>query len=99
LSIAGCRLTGEVTTDQVSAFVIYPNPASEIINCTFISSTNGEVQITLKDIAGRIVKEQVIKTITGENLITIDINYMIKGIYYLQVQSTERNNLYKIMVE
>lgn len=99
LSIAGCRLTGEVTTDQVSAFVIFPNPASEILNCTFISSTNGEVQITLKDIAGRIVKEQVIKTITGENLITIDVNYMIKGIYYLQVQSTEGNNLYKIIVE
>jgi hypothetical protein len=99
LNISICRLSEEVAVNPVLTFVIYPNPASEIINCAFISNTNGEVQIALKDIAGRIVTEQVIKTITGKNLITIDVNYMVKGIYYLQVKSTEGNNLYKIIIE
>jgi hypothetical protein len=73
-----------------TGFNIYPNPTTGMLNV----AADGNYSITLLNAAGQIVKE-----VTMQNAVTIDLSQLEKGIYFMK--AADGNNLVfrKIVVE
>lgn len=65
-----------------TAFTVYPNPASSYLQLLLNNNMSGDVQITLTDATGRVVKQQTTHIANGSGKISIaDIgagNYVLK---------------------
>lgn len=70
---------------------LYPNPANDKI---FIESDDSEFEITLTDLAGRIILNQIVNS-------TIDVSTVSEGIYLIQFKSmlTGKISVEKIMIK
>jgi carboxyl-terminal processing protease len=65
-------------------FQIYPNPANNKINIASHTNQPGETQITFFKLTG----EQVLQEKSqNQKLIEIDVSMMIKGIYFVKIQT------------
>lgn len=73
-----------------AAFNIYPNPTTGMLNIT----ANGAYNITLLNAAGQIVKE-----VTMQNEVTIDLSQLEKGIYFMKAADGHSLVFRKIVVE
>ena len=82
-----------------SAINVYPNPTSANINIEFSSVAKGNASVTVQDISGRIVTSQAVSVTEGVNKTQLDLSHIAKGIYMLNVISTEGNSKVKIVVE
>jgi hypothetical protein len=72
----------EVTEDK---FSIFPNPANEAINIA-ISLTNSEnTVINVLDISGKIVKTMNLGNVQGEKNLTISLDNMTTGVYFVEM--------------
>ncbi|MGB1248291.1 MAG: T9SS type A sorting domain-containing protein [Chitinophagales bacterium] len=67
--------------DVESNLVVYPNPATDIVNIDFEESIEGNMY--LMDINGKTIKTQ---SIANQN-IQIDVSEYAKGIYFLKIMS------------
>lgn len=79
--------------NQISSFVIFPNPICEILNVTLIG--NKEAALTITDIKGSSILEQTVKG--SEN--KIDIHDFARGIYILRIESQNEIRYQKIVKE
>ena len=68
----------------VGNFRIYPNPVTDIL---YVENNNIEfdLDISLKDIQGRIIKRQIVKS--GEQVAGIDIQDLLPGLYFYECRS------------
>lgn len=80
-------LKNEVKT--VDIISIYPNPVKTILNISLRSTANLKAEIIIADKTGRIVMQysQVIQQ--GKNILSADVRSLAKGIYTLQVKTSE----------
>ncbi len=76
------------------SFEVFPNPTNSIIN-VLIPKENGAVQISLSDIAGKIILSS--KTKAG-NYISIDLQDQPLGMYILKVENDSGASGYKKIV-
>jgi hypothetical protein len=64
---------------------IYPNPTSNIVNIEIEGALNKSVQVSVKDISGRVVLQQ---TLTSDNS-TINMSALSGGLYILDTQFSD----------
>lgn len=78
---------------------VYPNPVNQQINILISSSKDPYVNATLRDITGKvIIKERIDVSRNGRFAIDIS-NKKLSGIYILNIQNTNLNYNFKIVVE
>lgn len=90
---------GEVTTPEgigyeeieVTQFNVYPNPATS----TVFVETNGNAQVSIIDMTGRVVKEMVIT----DNVSAINIEDINEGIYFIMIQNENNRIVEKLVVK
>jgi hypothetical protein len=86
----------EVTKNETENVIIYPNPASEIINIEFKKSLTDKSEIQLFDISGKLFFKQ---EIINKDRIEIDISHLNSGVYIIEINSengfSERHKLIK----
>lgn len=70
---------------------VYPNPASDRL-CVEL---NGEARVTFTDIAGRILRNEVLQKGTR----TLDIQNLPRGLYFIAVQGENQNQIQKIILQ
>lgn len=76
---------------------IYPNPASEIINIDMVDY-QGQLQLQLIDINGRIVLENTIKEFSGHE--TLSLTDLVKGVYFIRLINRDNlNHTQKIIIK
>ncbi|MBL7930789.1 MAG: choice-of-anchor I family protein [Bacteroidia bacterium] len=104
-SSANCTTTAQVTqnvnvctaidkqNDEVSDYVVFPNPTSSIIKVTF--GHNEETEIKIVSVAGTVVY-QYKNYISGSE---INCELLSKGIYFVQVNTVNKQVLKKLIVE
>lgn len=76
---------------------VYPNPASNLVNLAFAKDL-GQIQVKLTDLSGRLVRQNTYQN-TQDKTITLDISGLTKGIYLLDIISTETRITEKLIVE
>ena len=78
-----------------SAVMVYPNPASEVLNVSF--TTSSAATVTLTDIFGRTVYSTVSNV--GANVIEINTSDFASGVYILNVYSTAGTATRKVSIK
>lgn len=95
-----CRMSeGSSEVASNIEFNAYPNPASEQLNVELTSSTSGKVNIQLIDVTGKIIMSEMHTSVDGQNIYTLDVSRMAKGIYVLNVTTEQGAVQSKLIIE
>jgi hypothetical protein len=74
---------------------VYPNPASDIVNIQFESPVEGDVDLTVINSQGKVVKADIIESATLDK--QINFQDLPAGIYYLRLHKGNLINVYKVV--
>jgi calcineurin-like phosphoesterase len=72
-------------TENILTSNVYPNPAKNEVNVTFMSSAQNEVQINVLDITGRTLITQKAQSDIWETEVILDISKLQTGYYFVEV--------------
>jgi hypothetical protein len=92
---------GEVSIEESSSqnegTTVYPNPANANINVelTYSSSTNTLVNVT--DITGKVCKTIALGTVNGTETLSISIEDLKSGVYFVEVITTNSKEVKKFV--
>lgn len=75
----------------------YPNPAKGWVNLTINDEGNTNYNLVIVDITGKMVKEE--KNLMSNTDLTIDLNGITKGLYFLRISSGKRSRVEKLLIE
>lgn len=83
--------TGSSIADAKGAEImtVFPIPAKNEVNFTFVAKRNQDIKVRVTDMAGREVMTQNLQTVSGSNKFTLNINELNAGIYFLNVNDGE----------
>jgi hypothetical protein len=77
----------ESSLDQSQSLItVYPNPTMDFVNIQIEDGVSGKVAYTVRDLSGRIVRQQEAEAQNGQNSIAVDFTQVVKGQYTLQIQ-------------
>ena len=85
--------------NDVSQFSIYPNPSENETNISFNLNSNQNVLLSVFDYSGKQVFSQVVKAISGPNLVMYSTANLASGMYYLKLGSAENTFTAPFMVK
>lgn len=72
-------------TTSIAISGIYPNPVKSTLNVIVTSPEQKDVNIQITNVNGQVVKTIANKVIDGDNLISININSLAKGVYTISL--------------
>lgn len=78
---------------------VYPNPAKDKATVSFLANRESLFVLNLIDSKGINVKQEMIRTRSGENSHSIDLTEMQSGLYFILIQNNEGTFRGKIIVE
>lgn len=87
LSVVMQLPTGIDQLNENDGVLIYPNPAIDGIMVTFKKPMHSNNKITINDLQGRVIKEEVISE-SKSKAISINISALSKGVYWLNVNNS-----------
>jgi len=87
-----------VEEDNPNAFALYPNPASSHVYLELYAPQNDAVSIELHDIRGRVVLKDVQEVSAGNHQLTLDLEEVTTGTYFLQVRTSNQKWLEKLII-
>ncbi|MBK9541365.1 MAG: fibronectin type III domain-containing protein [Bacteroidetes bacterium] len=90
------RMSSSVLNDQ---FTVYPNPATDLVNIRFESTENSKIKIQLIDLTGRILNSREFTAVNGENLFSLPLTGLSKGIYTIIVENGDVKRQSRISVD
>lgn len=83
-----CTAAGiEEAIDPEVSTQMYPVPATEKLNVSFVSERANTSTITLMDISGRVIKTDMVSSTVGENTHTLDLSGIETGNYIVSLSS------------
>jgi hypothetical protein len=74
---------------------VFPNPAGEILNIQFDALVEDEIDLTIVDFEGVLVKKDIIETAITEK--QVDLKNLPPGIYFLRLTKGRLVNVYKVV--
>ena len=86
-----------VVTDR--SIKVSPNPATTDLNVSFYSETSGNCTISLQDVLGKTYLQQKFMLAKGENKYTLNVEKLNKGIYLVEIISSDKKNVVKVVVK
>jgi len=81
------RMDEQVLQTEVDNFSVYPNPASRQVNVEFDFVTGGIYELSLFDMTGRVMLNNFGSAAEGKNKISLDIENLSDGIYFLRMKA------------
>lgn len=85
---------------QVSNEVnVFPNPAIDKVHIQFSTSKSEDVSIRLVDLTGRMIQSAVMTTEAGVNAFAFDVIQLPKGIYLIELNSSENRSVKRFVKE
>ena len=73
--------------DYLSELKLWPNPATGMVNLSFESNLTHEVQFTLLNVLGQVVRNEPFTALSGVNTHQMDIGYLAPGRYMIQLKT------------
>jgi hypothetical protein len=80
-------------------FNVFPNPSRGNFEIIFASDKSSKVTFTIADELGRIVYSTALISVAGENKIKVNTKNFVKGIYFVEMITDEKNVNIKLMIE
>jgi len=79
--------------------LLYPNPTNGYLNISFDTKENEIAQIQIINLLGEMAYATQIDTEIGENLFTIDLPELHKGLYLVKLVSPSHSTLSKLIIK
>jgi hypothetical protein len=93
------EFTGVNEPGSLSAFSVFPNPAGEVLNIRFTLDRTLSYSYTLLNSSGQEVLDgSFTNAASGQQSVTLDLNSVPAGIYYLQLTSETFSRTEKIVI-
>lgn len=73
--------------NSISGLMLYPNPASDIVNVIFTTENDEPIIIDVLDIRGRICRTTPETKNTGSNLIQLNVSGLDEGLYFVRLMT------------
>ena len=67
------------------ALTVYPNPVETVMNVRFNTSKAGQVQLSISDVAGRVLSTSNHTALIGNNNFTINTTGLPRGVYVIKL--------------
>ena len=81
-------------TDEISVF---PNPFTSSTNIRFTSSESAKLTLKLYDAQGRLLQEQMLQAVAGDNVVTMN-TAVSKGAYLLKLEGGQTNLIKPVVI-
>jgi hypothetical protein len=79
--------------------VAYPNPTRDILNVEFAIDNDEVTIVKMIDAAGRLIHTETINAVSGANRTSIQVSDFAKGVYLLQLESNNKFEKLRVIVE
>jgi hypothetical protein len=79
--------------------VAYPNPTRDILNVEFATDNDEVTIVKMIDAAGRLIHTETINAVSGANRTSIQVSDFAKGVYLLQLESNNKFEKLRVIVE
>jgi hypothetical protein len=78
--------------DEVSSISLnlFPNPANDLLNISFISEMDEEYTLNIIDITGRCISSYTKNAVEGENETQLDLRDLKQGVYIVQIKKGDK---------
>jgi len=78
---------GTSNEDDATALslLVYPNPATDMVNISFTSDQEENYTMTLVDLTGRVISAEANRAMIGENNPSLHLQDVTPGIYFLVI--------------
>ncbi len=81
----------KVIDDAIDA-TVYPSPFSNYLNLVYTTELEGQINIKVIDMNGKMVADKTADVLAGRNIITLDkLDNLAKGMYSIQIFDIESN--------
>jgi len=91
-----CPRNGQTGT---LSMVAYPNPTHDLLNVEFASENDETTTVKMIDAAGRLIYTESLNATAGANRTTIQVSDFAKGVYLLQLESSNKLEKIRVIVE
>jgi glucose/arabinose dehydrogenase len=82
---------------MIESLSVYPNPARDLIIVSAYTFSGGNVTMSIADLTGRVVKDELLKFLPGENSIPVALSLM-SGIYNVTLNDGKGVETIKLIV-
>lgn len=89
----------EVASESLTNVVVYPNPAKDNINLSFVNENVDNASYQLVNVLGQTIRTQNIPAVKGETLYNINLNGIENGIYFIKLSVGNKTSVTKITVQ
>jgi hypothetical protein len=72
---------------EATTFNIYPNPVVNTMSIDYIADFDAEIEVSVIDMAGRVVVQQQHNVLSGANAINLDLSSLENGNYFVSVSN------------
>jgi hypothetical protein len=71
---------------------VYPSPFSQYLNVLYTAEAEGQINIRMTDMNGRVISEKIADLTAGRNIVTIDqLQHLSAGMYSIMITDLETN--------
>ena len=95
---AGTITDIENIANEEQSISVYPNPAINLVNVSFTSKNENTAIVRIVDIAGKELINYAKPVLNGINNLTIDVNGLKSGIYFINVITRDKTILKKLFI-
>jgi Secretion system C-terminal sorting domain len=93
---SGSRI-GTTEESEEKVIEVYPNPTTGKVKVNFYLSKDEKVWLRLNDLQGKNLQLKDFEGKTGQNLIELDLQNYPTGTYYINLQSSEKREVSKVI--
>jgi len=79
-------------------FVVFPNPASDLVNIRFDEATKSDMLISLFDLSGRLVLQTERTAVQANQTISLNTQAISPGTYLLDIYANNKHQVQKIVL-
>ncbi|MCW3103352.1 MAG: hypothetical protein JWO09_1792 [Bacteroidetes bacterium] len=90
--------SGIASNNGSSEIIVYPNPASNVINISVGNANFSALTISIVDIQGKEVYNETDKNVSAEYNKQINIENLAKGVYYIKMNTGSDSKVQKLIV-
>ena len=73
--------------DKGLNILVYPNPGHQELQLSFPQNIEGQIKVELFDIAGKIVKQDILNSVYKNEVYPLNTTNITRGVYFLHVSS------------
>ena len=70
---------------EIEGLSLYPNPADNELNVNFNLQSNETVYVSVMDVTGKSIQNNVINANVGSNLVLMNTSRLSNGMYFLNI--------------